>query len=143
MARARRRYAQGTINDVYALEVAYLSREADGLGHDALEEWVALAHAAHQRLRAHDQRLHRKICSTQDLSDQIERPARITDDDEEVDVAAPVLLAPGERAEKVDGLGAEIGDELSRQDHQFAKKGFTRSRIERADCRHMSASPFS
>ena len=65
--------------------------------------------------------LHRKLCPTKNLTDQIKRPFWIVRDDDEIDVAALVVLASGEGAEKVHGLGPEIRDESGRQHSQLVK----------------------
>ncbi|SRR6266446_4123321 len=91
----------------------------------------------------HDQRFHWQFRSAQDLTDQVERPLRIIGDNQEVDIAALLLRAPRERPEEIHGLDAEITNEWRRELRQLAKKGFTCARIERADCRHVAASPSS
>ena len=104
---------------------------------------MPLAQVTLQCLGPHDQRFNRQLRAAQNLTNQIERPLRIVGDNQQVDVAALVLLAPSERAEKIHRFDTEIGDESRRELRQLAKKGFTCARIERADCRHVSASPLS
>jgi hypothetical protein len=84
--------------------------------HHAHGEWVPTLQAAVERLGAEDQWLDRQVRPPHDLADGLERAPRKSTHYEEIDVTPLVLISPRQRAEQVDGLGAQLGAETGRED---------------------------
>jgi hypothetical protein len=76
---------------------------------------VTLAPALLEHRGADHDGLHREIGPAQDLPDPVEDPSRQLAHHEEIDVAALVLVAAGERAEDVDGLDGKLAAQALRE----------------------------
>jgi len=82
--------------------------EPNPLDGDPREERVGLGQAAGEGRGGDYQWLHRQLGEAQHLTDRVERPPAVRRDNEEVDVAALMLVSPREGAEQIHLLGSQL-----------------------------------